>query len=211
MFTLWYAVLGYSEYKSRSSGSDGVVVNSSSGTKPDDPKSGEQNVVSPKISIGKPSPPTPSPPQPIPTKRPSPPKPEPPKPEPPKVTPKPEPPKSVPKPEPPKVTPKPEPPKTIPKPEPPKPAPPPKSREDQLFEQVLNRKTKASTPDPRVTSGLMLNEYSSEEEENEDSQEEDFVQEERRRAKYVTLWFLLSVKIVYLARNFDSKSCVKIC
>ncbi|XP_026679063.1 ER degradation-enhancing alpha-mannosidase-like protein 1 [Diaphorina citri] len=118
-------------------GSDGVVVNSSSGTKPDDPKSGEQNVVSPKISIAKPSPPTPSPPQPIPTKRPSPPKPEPPKPEPPKSVPKPEPPKVTPKPEPPKVTPKPEPPKTIPKPEPPKPAPPPKSREDQLFEQIL--------------------------------------------------------------------------
>ncbi|KAL1465319.1 hypothetical protein WDU94_004901 [Cyamophila willieti] len=91
-----------------------------------------------------------------------------------------------------------EPPKGPAKPEPPKPAPPapstvpakpapppaaPKSREDQLFEQVLNRKTKASTPDPRVTSGLMLNEYSSEEEEEEDSQEEDFVLEERRRPK----------------------------
>ncbi|XP_026686331.1 alpha carbonic anhydrase 8-like, partial [Diaphorina citri] len=140
---------GTPSVKSSEQCSDGVVVNSSSGTKPDDPKSGEQNVVSPKISIAKPSPPTPSPPQPIPTKRPSPPKPEPPKPEPPKSVPKPEPPKVTPKPEPPKVTPKPEPPKTIPKPEPPKPAPPPKSREDQLFEQVLNRKTKASTPDPR--------------------------------------------------------------
>uniref|UniRef100_A0A8D8VBI0 Uncharacterized protein n=1 Tax=Cacopsylla melanoneura TaxID=428564 RepID=A0A8D8VBI0_9HEMI len=170
MFTLWYAVLGYSEYKSRVS--DGVVVHSvPANKKQDPPPSGEQNVVSPKIDIGKPTPP-----QPIPTKRTSPPKPvDPPKPvvvEPPKGPSKPDPPK----PATPAVTP----------PAPAKPAPSPaapKSREDQLFEQVLNRKTKASTPDPRVTSGLMMNEYSSEEDEEEDSQEEDFVIEEKRRSK----------------------------
>lgn len=143
-------------YFSRSSDSEGVVVQS--GSAGDQPKAGEQNVASPKISIGKPA--TPTPPQPIPSRK-SPPQPEPPKPQPPAKAPlKIDPPKPV------------EPVKPAARPE------PPKSREDQLFEQVLSRKTKASTPDPRVT-GLMLNEYSSEEEE-EDSQSEDFVQDERR-------------------------------